>query len=124
MTLSMIDYEVLNLIPHGASHSMTTANISKITGLSVRDIREAVSTLINFYGVPIVAIRTGHNMGMFIATDEIERDMGITAFRSQVNTMNTRIKAIERADLDGWESTLQPEIRELQRTVKTIKEAN
>ncbi|WMB62695.1 hypothetical protein [Lactiplantibacillus pentosus] len=82
---------------------MTIPNICKVTGLKERDVREAISILINQHGVPIVANRSGHNTGMFIATDEAELNIGVTSFKNQVTTMNARIRAIEQADLNGWE---------------------
>lgn len=113
MALSMIEYRVLNILPRGAGYPMTTPNICKVTGLKERDVRESISILINRYGVPIVANRNGRNTGMFIATTEDERNIGITAFKSQVTTMESRINAIERADLTGWEQALRPDIKQL-----------
>lgn len=113
MTLSMTEFKVLNMLPRGAGYPMTTPNICKVTGLKERDVREAISILINQHGVPIVAKRNGHNTGMFIATNEDERNIGIIAFKSQVATMNARIRAIEQADLNGWEKALLPDIKRL-----------
>ncbi|MDC6398615.1 DNA replication protein [Lactiplantibacillus pentosus] len=97
---------------------MTTANICKVTGLRERDVRESISVLINRCGVPIVANRNGRNTGMFIATTEDERNIGIAAFKSQVTTMEARINAIERADLIGWETALKPDIVQLMAEAK------
>jgi len=113
MTLSMTEFKVMNILPRGAGYPITTPNICKVTQLKERDVREAISILINVHGVPIVANRNGRNTGMFIATNEDERSIGITAFKSQVTTMNARIRAIEQADLNGWEKVLQPDIKRL-----------
>lgn len=113
MPLSMNEFKVLSILPRGAGYPITTANICKVTQLGVRDVRQAVSILINNHGVPIVANRNGINTGMFIATNEDERNIGISAFKSQVATMNARIRAIERADLNGWELALKPDIERL-----------
>lgn len=124
MTLSMTEFKVLNMLPRGTGYPMTTPNICKVTGLKERDVREAISILINQHGVPIVANRSGHNTGMFIATDEAELNIGVTSFKNQVTTMNARIRAIEQADLNGWEKALRPDIKRLETQVSHDKEAN
>ena len=120
----MTEFKVLNMLPRGAGYPMTTPNICKVTGLKERDVREAISILINQHGVPIVANRSGHNTGMFIATDEAELNIGVTSFKNQVTTMNARIRAIEQADLKGWEKALRPDIKRLETQVSHDKEAN
>ncbi|MFB9768529.1 DNA replication protein [Lactiplantibacillus modestisalitolerans] len=113
MPLTMTEFKVLSILPRGAGYPMTTSNICKVTQLKVRDVRAAVSVLISQYGVPIVANRNGRNMGMFIATNQDELNVGIAAFKSQVATMNARIRAVEQANIDEWEKTLRPDIQRL-----------
>ncbi|MBS0937405.1 DNA replication protein [Lactiplantibacillus plantarum] len=124
MMLSMTEFKVLNMLPRGAGYPLSTANICKATGLKERDVREAISILIGQHGVPIVANRSGHNTGMFIATDEAELNIGVTLFKNQVTTMNARIRAIEQADLTGWEQALRSDIKRLETQARHHKEAN
>lgn len=109
----MTEFKILSILPRGAGYPITTPNICKATQLRERDVREGVSNLINNYGVPIVANRSGQNTGMFIATTQEELNIGISAFKSQVTTMNARIRAIEQANLNGWEIALKPDIKRL-----------
>lgn len=115
MPLSMIEYKVLCILPRGNSNPISTNDIKRATGVSVRKIRDAVSILINNYGVPVVAKRTGKSIGMYIATNETERRLGLLGFRSQLDTMNARLYAIEHADLNGWEQAIQPSIAKMMR---------
>jgi len=121
MPLSMNEYQVLMLLHHGAAEPTTVAEIARVTQLEERGIRDIISNLILQYGVPIVAMRHG-NTGMFIATDDNERNMGITSYKSQVKTMHTRLAAIEHADLNGWEQALRPDIKRL--IAPIMREAN
>lgn len=123
MPLTMIEYKVLNIMPRGAGLPLTTRNICKATQLSEREVREAISNLINLHGVPIVANRSGHNTGMFIATDADELNIGIASYKVQVATMNDRIKAIECANLDGWQLALKPDIERLEAQARHIQGA-
>lgn len=107
MKLSGIEWTVLNCIPKGAGNPITTNDLCKLTGLDTREVRQAVSILINRHGVPIVANRSG-NRGMFIATNEAERTDGLAAFANQVSNMAIRIDAIRNADLEHWQDNLEP----------------
>lgn len=110
MPLSMNEYQVLTMLPRGASRPTTVNDISRVTHVDERTVREIISSLIRVYGVPIVAMRHG-NTGMFIATDDEERNIGIASYKSQIGTMQERVRSIEQADLNGWERALQPEIK-------------
>ncbi|VDG31336.1 prophage P3 protein 11, DNA replication [Lactobacillus plantarum WCFS1] [Lactiplantibacillus mudanjiangensis] len=123
MSLTMIEYKVLNIMPRGAGYPVTTRNICKATQLSEREVRGAISDLISLYGVPIVANRSGRNTGMFIATDAAELNIGIASYKTQVTTMNARIKAIERANLDGWQLALKPDIKRLEAQSRHVQGA-
>ncbi len=45
--------------------------------------------------------------GMFIATNEAERTIGLKAFRNQFKSMEQTITNIEQADLKNWEETIK-----------------
>lgn len=105
--LSMIEQSVLNALPHGAENPINTTDVCKLTGLKMRVIREIISVLVNHYGVPIVALRSGEYRGMFIETNEAERNLGIAGYETQINSMGIRLKAIREADLGNWQSQLK-----------------
>lgn len=104
--LPVVVWTVLHSIPQGAESPITTNDLSKLTGIDVREVRQIVSILINRYGVPIVARRSG-SKGMFIATSEAERTDGLAAFTNQVSNMAVRIDAIRSADLEHWRDNLE-----------------
>ncbi|AYM03670.1 DNA replication protein [Levilactobacillus yiduensis] len=109
MKPSMIEHDVLNAIPIGGESPASTDDIGKLTGLTIRAVRESISNLVNVYGVPIVALR-GRNNGVFIATTEEERQIGIAGYKHQINSMNIRLTAIQKADLVNWKANLKPVI--------------
>lgn len=108
--LSMIEQSVLNALPHGSENPISTTDVCKLTDLKVRVVREIISVLVNRYGVPIVALRSGEHTGLFIATTEAERNLGIASYETQINSMGIRLRAIQEADLDNWESQLKPQV--------------
>lgn len=110
MKLPMIDQDVLNAIPVGGESPASTEDIAKLTGLTIRAVRESISNLVNVYGVPVVALRSGYHKGIFIATNEDERQIGITGYEHQINSMNIRLMAIQNADLVNWKANLNPVI--------------
>lgn len=112
--LSPIEWTVLNGIPHGEESPITTNDLCKLTGLDTREVRQSVSILINQYGVPVVAKRSG-NRGIFIATNEAEREAGLASFANQVTNMAVRIDAIKNADLDHWQDGLALDVQALNR---------
>ncbi|AKP63734.1 hypothetical protein FC99_GL000536 [Levilactobacillus koreensis JCM 16448] len=110
MKPSMIEQDVLNAIPVGGESPASTDDIGKLTGLTIRAVRESISNLVNVHGVPIVALRSGQHKGIFIATNEDERQIGITGYEHQINSMNIRLTAIQNADLVNWKANLKPVI--------------
>ncbi|WP_203641702.1 DNA replication protein [Levilactobacillus andaensis] len=107
MKLPMIEQNVLNAIPIGGENPASTEDIAKLTGSTVRTVRESISNLVNVYGVPIVALRSGQHKGVFIATSEEERQIGITGYEHQINSMSIRLTAIQSADLLNWKDNLK-----------------
>ncbi|MFD1419356.1 DNA replication protein [Lactiplantibacillus songbeiensis] len=112
MPLSMIEYQIMTMIPRGAANPITVGDLKRLTQIDKRAIREIISDLIRLHGVPIVAMRYGKR-GMFIATNDDERSIGIASYKSQIASMQGRASAIESADLNGWELALRPEIKRL-----------
>lgn len=110
MKLPMIEQNVLNAIPVGGESPASTEDIGRLTGLTIRAVRESMSNLVNVYGVPIVALRSGQHKGVFIATTEEERQIGITGYEHQINSMSIRLTAIQNADLVNWKANLKPVI--------------
>lgn len=110
MKLPMIEQDVLHAISIGGESPTSTDDIRKLTGLTTRAVRESISNLVNVYGVPIVALRSGQHKGIFIATNEDERQIGITGYEHQINSMNIRLTAIQNADLVNWKANLKPVI--------------
>jgi len=98
--LSIIETHILELIPRGAGSKAKVSYISSLVGLSSREVKSVILSL-RKKGVPIVALR-GIDSGMFIATNETEREMGLRAFKSQQQSMESTIKYIEKADLVNW----------------------
>ena len=107
MKLPMIEQSVLNAIPVGGESPASTEDIGRLTGLTIRAVRESMSNLVNVYGVPIVALRSGQYKGVFIATTEEERQIGITGYEHQINSMSIRLTAIQSADLINWKANLK-----------------
>lgn len=97
---------VLNLIPEGIEKPAKVADISRI--LKKKDDR-SVNSVINRLtakGVPICSLRIGDNKGVFIATNEYERAIGLVSYEHQKNDMERRIYNVRTADLKHWKSKI------------------
>ncbi|WP_125588373.1 DNA replication protein [Companilactobacillus jidongensis] len=101
--LSSDESKILSLIPNGIDGRATTVDISTITGMSVRRIRLVVSDLIK-KGVPIVSERSQDSKGLYIATTDYERSLGLASFSNQINDMERRKLKLQQIDLNNWRS--------------------
>lgn len=103
--LTIIEQSVLELIPRGFERKIKVLDICSIIDLDERDVK-AVIQMLRAKGVPIVSVR-GYEGGMFIATNEDERTIGLKAFRNQFKSMEQTITNIEQADLKNWQESLK-----------------
>lgn len=103
--LTIIEQSVLELIPRGFERKIKVPDICSIIDLDERDVK-AVIQMLRAKGVPIVSDR-GYEGGMFIATNEDERTIGLKAFRNQFKSMEQTITNIEQADLNNWQESLK-----------------
>lgn len=103
--LTIIEQSVLELIPRGFERKIKVPNICSIIDLDERDVK-AVIQMLRAKGVPIVSVR-GYEGGMFIATNEAERTIGLQAFKNQFKSMEQTITNIEQADLNNWQESLK-----------------
>ncbi|WP_278530492.1 hypothetical protein [Enterococcus asini] len=101
--LSIIEMAVLELIPQGTAHKITTKELGMLVDLDQRSIFEVINSL-RKKGVPVCAQRSGvpSDRGYYIATSEQERTEGLAAYKSQVTDMQALIDHIEGADVAGW----------------------
>lgn len=99
--LSSDEAKVLSLIPNGSDGRVTTNDIENITGMSVRRIRSIVSRLIQ-KGVPIVSERSQDSKGLYIATNDYERSLGLASFSNQISDMERRKLKLQQINLKTW----------------------
>ncbi|HFU4892810.1 TPA: HTH domain-containing protein [Streptococcus pyogenes] len=98
--LTDLEKRVFCFIPIGAERKVSNQDIQKAFGISDRDVRQTIYDLVQ-KGIPVVASKKKHG-GYFIATTEEERQEGLRANKSQVNSEVKRIKAVEGVDLDEF----------------------
>lgn len=101
--LSIIEMAVLELIPQGTAHKITTKELGMLVDLDQRSIFEVINSL-RKKGVPVCAQRSGilSDRGYYIATSEQERAEGLASFKAQAADMQALIGYIEGADVAGW----------------------
>lgn len=100
--LSAVETKVACLIPRGLESPIKVKELSKLCGVPERKLYEVINRLVK-YGVPICAVRsTQATSGLFIATTEQERRLGISALASQVDDMYRRLAYVRSADIDNW----------------------
>lgn len=92
--LTIIEQSVLELIPRGFERKIKVPDICSIIDLDERDVK-AVIQMLRAKGVPIVSVR-GYEGGMFIATNEAERTIGLQAFRNQFNRIRQKSPILYR----------------------------
>lgn len=103
--LSVIESKVLSLIPKGTERKTSLTEIEKLIDIDIRSIQATINSLIR-KNVPIVAVRGYSDGGIFIATTDEEREIGLRSLESQAKDMTSRAKLVRACDLDNWESNL------------------
>lgn len=101
--LSVIETSVLELIPVGIERKTSLTEISRLIDLDQRSVQATINGLIR-KNVPIVAVRGAIEGGIFIATTDEEREMGLRSLVSQANEMLNRAELVRRCDLSTWEN--------------------
>lgn len=101
--LTIIESAVLDLIPSGTQRKIAIKEVSRLVDLDERSIYEVINSL-RKKGIPICAQRSGEpsQRGYYIATNDLERNEGISSYKSQVADMQRLISYIEEADVNGW----------------------
>lgn len=106
--LTIIETEVLGLIPQGTERKVTTKELASLIDLDQRSIFEVINSL-RKKGVPVCAQRAGSpaDRGYYIATSNQERSEGLASFKAQVADMQRLIYQIEGADVEGWKDKIK-----------------
>ena len=125
-SLSLNEGRVLNVIPRTNERPMRINDIAELLKLERRSVQSIIETLISDYGVPIVSLRSGsyEHKGVYIATSDEEREIGLVSLRSQVLENTKRIKAVEDADLKNWQDNILIQTELVNLTDENTKENN
>lgn len=109
--LTVIESAVLDLIPSGTQRKIAIKEVSRLVDLDERSIYEVINTL-RKKGIPICAQRSGKpsQRGYYIATSDLERNEGISSYKSQIADMQRLIGYIEQSDVNGWKNNLKREV--------------
>ena len=99
--LTTIQRRILRQIPEGIERPVKIADIARITRIKERTVNSVIRQL-TAKGIPIVSFRIGENKGVFIATTEYERALGLVSYEHQKNEMERRINDVRQADLKHW----------------------
>lgn len=102
-TLSIIEEQVLQLIPRGSEVKRTAYEIGSIIGLDKREVQAVVSNLIR-KGAPVVAKRNGaySDRGYYVPITESERIEGLRSLKKQHQDTEERIRIVESVNLSNW----------------------
>ena len=109
--LSIIESEVLSLIPRGSERKTSLTEIGKSIDLDIRSIQATINSLIK-KGIPCVAVRSLTNGGLFIAETDEEREIGLKSLERQALDMQRRAELVRQADLVNWPETVLPSYQE------------
>ena len=99
--LTAIQKRILRQIPEGIERPAKIADIARITNIAERTVNSVIRQLTK-KSIPIVSLRIGENKGVFIATNEYERAIGLVSYEHQKNEMERRIHDVRQADLKHW----------------------
>lgn len=99
--LSIIEKNVLSLIPRGMDNRKTLQIISEPIDLNPRELQSVINSLIFKHHIPIVAIRKG---GIYIPLSENERIDGLQGLKNQTTDQLKRISIVESIDLSNWQT--------------------
>lgn len=103
--LTVIESKVLSLIPRGSERKTSLTEIEKLIDLDIRSIQATIHSLIR-KGVPVVAVRSLTDGGLFIAKTDEERELGLKSLESQALDMQRRAQLVRQADLDNWDQNI------------------
>ncbi|KRK48137.1 hypothetical protein FC96_GL001869 [Secundilactobacillus kimchicus JCM 15530] len=101
-----MDLAVLKCLHVGATSKVTMKELKLRTQMSQRAIYDAIEVL-RASGIPIMASRQGNNGGYFIAETENEKQAGIAQYKKQIATEQRNLKALQQAELSGWQMALE-----------------
>ncbi|MBP2966853.1 hypothetical protein [Acinetobacter baumannii] len=105
--LSIIETELLSIIPRVKDNIKSIKTIGYQLGLDERTTQSIVSRLVIKYGIPICSTREKElGSGIFIPLTPKERMDGLRNFKSQAINMIERVKVVESADLNNWTDDL------------------
>ena len=105
---------VLQLIPLGTERKITTKEIADILHVDRRIVFEEIERLVMDYAFPIVATRTGDNVGNYIPTTEAELNEGLEAFTRQIIQNLRRKEKLQNIDLNHVKERLDMVAREVE----------
>lgn len=91
--------QVLAVLPQGMEKPVTVAEISQITGLSVRDVYSILRSLLMDYDIPIGGTRDKYRHGVFVATTEAERKAAIIPLANNANELARRVEKLKAVAL-------------------------
>lgn len=95
-----LEKRVFCFIPMGAERKVKSEEIERVFGITSRQVRDITYNLTQI-GIPVVTSKKKDG-GYYIATTEAERQEGLRANRSQVQSELKRIKAVESVDLNNF----------------------
>lgn len=111
MTVKQISQQermVLRLIPVGASKARPIAEISRLTGISARNIKDIVRTLVVKYEIPVIGARYG-NPGYYIPKNEEEQRDGIKPLVAQATREFERVNKLKKGRIENYRRYLESE---------------
>lgn len=94
--LSIIQEAVLAQIPKGIQSPILCTEIMKRVGLSNREVRAVISTLVVDHNIPVGGCRMHGRSGYFIITNEEERSQATTPLKNSVVSLQQRIDRLEK----------------------------
>lgn len=103
MQLNNRELQVLNLIKNNGTidNPLNRRTITKLTGIKKRMIEEIVKRLRCDFGHPIVSSKK-EPFGYFMPRTEEEKRVGLAAYKKQITTSTSVVKAVESVDLKTY----------------------
>lgn len=91
--------QVLGFIPRGATNPRTVSDISRATGIAVREVHRIIRTLVIKYNVPVGGVRADGRHGVFIITNEDERAAAVGPLMNNAQEIERRITKLQEITL-------------------------
>lgn len=85
---------IYTLLPLGSERPISGPELSKLTGISLRRVKQIVNILIMKCDIPIAGDRSNINYGYYIITNEEERVSALRPLVSQQNETSKRINKL------------------------------